>query len=191
MDLFHFIKYMVMPKRIKTYYTKSFYNLDVSRVDTEAFVFDVDDTLVHSEEDFTKKELDFFKTLLMTHKVAFLTNSKVKRPVLETFANRHGVPVLYKSKKPNPKSLKKVEQILKTKKLCMVGDRGIDVATAYFNKTKARILVKPVGNKAPFPIRLFRVIERIKLKTINLDDWANPNLYKTKFLPIRLGSIKV
>lgn len=157
MNLNYFLKFL-FHKRISVVRIFSLNDIDYSVF--ELVFFDVDDTLTDDGADLDSKTISFLKSV--PSKIVFLSNGHNDRPLLHSL----GFQSIFKANKPSPKAFLRTcsKFNVKPKNACIIGDRGIDIATAYFASCPNRFLVKSYGSKASLLLKMVRMIESWKLK---------------------------
>ncbi len=143
-------------------------NIDISIFSNkDLIIFDVDNTLVFSEDTKTKKEIiDWFKKINEDYRCICLSNSRTIKKRKEEISKLLGCEIfLSKFKKPSKKLFKSIKEIYNVKagKVIVVGDRIFsDILFGNLNGAST-ILVDPINNKENILIKIIRKMERSAL----------------------------
>ena len=134
-------------------------------------IFDVDNTLVFSEDTKTKKEIiDWFKKINKSHKCICLSNSRTIKKRSDKISKLLGCEIFFsKYKKPSKKLFGNIKKLynIKANGIVIVGDRIFpDILFGNLNGAST-VLVNPLSAKENILIKVIRKIEKLILFLID------------------------
>ncbi|MDO8486641.1 MAG: HAD-IIIA family hydrolase [Candidatus Staskawiczbacteria bacterium] len=140
-------------------------------LDKNLIIFDVDNTLVFSEDIKTNKEItDWFLKINRDYRCICLSNSKTIKKRKDKISELLECEIfLSKFKKPSKRLFESIEKAynVKANEVVVVGDRIFpDILFGNLNGAKT-VLVNPINNKENILVKIIRIIEKFTLFLVN------------------------
>ena len=152
------------------YNIESIYDIDIIELKNKsirALFFDLDSTIMKSKSaKFAYKTEQYLNDLATNFKLAIITNNS-KKNYIKKVKSQTNIPIYYKAKKPNARTLLKAchELGVEPKYVAMIGDRPLSDILAGKRAGMMTILVDSISkNEENFIVRFVRFLERLTIK---------------------------